>query len=83
MMVFWYPAFLNENYEGIWIGKGGPLAWPTWSPDLNPLDFFLWGCMKSRVYHGGKPEARHQLVEVINEAAVGIRNELGHMQWQH
>jgi hypothetical protein len=27
------------------------------------------------VYHGSKPEARHQLVAVIDEAAVGIRNE--------
>jgi hypothetical protein len=39
--------------------------------------------MKSRVDHGGKPEARHQLVEAIDEAAVGIRNKLGCMQWQH
>jgi hypothetical protein len=35
------------------------------------------------MYHGGKPDARHQLVEAINEAIVGIRNELGCMQWQH
>jgi hypothetical protein len=55
------------------------VAWPARSPDLNPLDFFLWGCMKSRVYHGGKPEARYQL-EAIDEPAVGIRNELGRMR---
>jgi len=34
--------------------------------------------MKSRVYRGGKPEGRHQLVEVT-EGAVGIGKEL---QWQ-
>jgi hypothetical protein len=33
--------------------------------------------MTSNVYHGGKPEARHQVVEAIDEATVGIRNELG------
>ena len=33
-------------------------------------------------YHGGKPEGRHQLVQAINEATVGIRNKLGRMQWQ-
>jgi hypothetical protein len=39
--------------------------------------------MKSRVYHGGKPEAgRHQLVEAMDEDAVSIRNELGRLQWQ-
>jgi hypothetical protein len=35
------------------------------------------------VYHGGKPEARHQLVEAIDEAAFDMRNELGRKQWQH
>ena len=24
--------------------------WPPRSPDLNPLDFFLWGFLKSKVY---------------------------------
>ena len=24
--------------------------WPARSPDLNPLDFFLWGYLKSQVY---------------------------------
>ena len=24
--------------------------WPPRSPDLNPLDYFLWGFLKSRVY---------------------------------
>jgi hypothetical protein len=33
--------------------------------------------MKSRIYDNGKLEARRQLVEAIDEAAVGIRNELG------
>jgi hypothetical protein len=24
--------------------------WPKCSPDLNPCDFFLWGCLKDKVY---------------------------------
>jgi hypothetical protein len=44
---------------------------------------YLCGYMKSRVYHGGEPEARQQLAETIDEAAVGIRKELGCTQWQH
>ena len=24
--------------------------WPARSPDFNPLDFFLWGYLKSKVY---------------------------------
>ncbi|GBM80433.1 hypothetical protein AVEN_145767-1 [Araneus ventricosus] len=28
----------------------GPLAWPPRSPDLTPLDFFLWGYVKDKVF---------------------------------
>jgi hypothetical protein len=26
------------------------VSWPPRSPDLNPLDFYLWGHLKSLVY---------------------------------
>lgn len=42
--------FLNENFNGKWIGRGGPAAWPPRSPDLTPLDFFAWGHLKTMVY---------------------------------
>lgn len=42
--------YLDENYENRWIGRGGPQSWPARSPDLNSLDFFLWGHLKSLVY---------------------------------
>lgn len=41
---------LNEVFPGRWIGRGGVVEWPPRSPDLTPLDFFLWGYLKSRVY---------------------------------
>lgn len=41
---------LNRTFPNRWIGRGGPVAWPPRSPDLNPLDFYLWGTMKSQVY---------------------------------
>ena len=31
-------------------GRGCPIAWPARSPDLNPLDFHLWGHLKSIAY---------------------------------
>jgi hypothetical protein len=43
-------SFLNENYQNRWIGRQGPVAWPARSPDMTPLDYFLWGTMKQRVY---------------------------------
>ncbi|EZA55669.1 hypothetical protein X777_04178 [Ooceraea biroi] len=35
--------FLNRQFPGRWMGRYGPIRWPARSPDLNPLDFFLWG----------------------------------------
>jgi len=41
---------LNESFSSRWLGRGGPLAWPPRSPDLTPLDYYLWGHMKTLVY---------------------------------
>lgn len=38
-------------YGARWIGRGGPVQWPPRSPDLTPLDFFLWGRIKELVYY--------------------------------
>lgn len=42
--------YLNVSYPNRWIGRGGPQEWPPRSPDLNSLDFFLWGHLKALVY---------------------------------
>ena len=42
--------YLSEEYPDRWIGRLGPIVWPPRSPDLNPLDFFYWGCLKEKVY---------------------------------
>ena len=39
-------------------------SWAPSSPDLNPCDFFLWGCMKELV-HKPWPTSLHQLKEKI------------------
>jgi hypothetical protein len=41
---------LDNQYPQRWIGGAGPHHWPARSPDLNPLDFFLWGYLKSIIY---------------------------------
>lgn len=44
--------FLCERFPERWIGRGvdAPISWPPRSPDLTPLDFYLWGRIKSLVY---------------------------------
>ena len=46
--------WLNETFPDRWIGRGGPgdtnINCPARSPDLTPMDFFVWGFIKSKVY---------------------------------
>lgn len=41
---------LSRLFGTQWIGTHGPTQWPPRSPDLTPLDFFLWGFVKNEVY---------------------------------
>jgi hypothetical protein len=44
-------GIFNRMYPNRWIGRGGSRHRPARSPDLNPLDFFLWGYVKIVVYN--------------------------------
>lgn len=68
--------YLNKIYPLRWIGRGGPQEWPSRSPDLNSLDFFLWGHMKSLVYTT-PIEDKDDLIHRITEACETIRNTPG------
>jgi len=49
----YHPAttYLRNCFPGKVIGTHEqPLSWPARSPDLNPLDFFLWGHISSSIY---------------------------------
>lgn len=59
---------LDNTYPARWIGRLGPILWPPRSPDLNPLDFFYWGCLKDKVY--AKPiRSEEELRQRVFEAA--------------
>lgn len=54
--------YLDEIFPGRWIGRRGPVEWPARSPDITPLDYFLWGYLKSKVF-----KTRPENVEVLKE----------------
>lgn len=64
---------LNVMFPGRWIGNMGPVRWPARSPDLNPLDFFLWGTLKDRVYQNVPPVNVDELHANIVNAFQSIR----------
>jgi len=41
-------AFLSLHFQNR-VERHDPVAWPPRSPDLTPLDYCLWRCMKSLV----------------------------------
>lgn len=41
---------LRQKFPGRVISRYGDVEWPARSPDLSPLDFFLWGYLKGRIY---------------------------------
>ncbi|XP_078032646.1 uncharacterized protein LOC144467630 [Augochlora pura] len=55
---------LHESFPGRVISRFGDQNWPPRSCDLTPLDFFLWGFLKSKVYIN-KPTTTHALKEEI------------------
>lgn len=64
-------AYLDQTFPDRWIGRAGPLAWPPRSPDLNPLDFYLWGHIKTSVYRT-KPRNIDELKQRITDSVAAI-----------
>jgi hypothetical protein len=54
--------YLNHKFPNRWIGCGGAQSWPPQSPDLNPLDYHVWGYMKAMVY-AHKMNKREELLQ--------------------
>lgn len=67
--------YLNRIFENQWIGTSGPLRWPARSPDLNPLDYFLWGYLKTVVYET-QPRDIDDLKSRIRNACNSIRRHV-------
>ncbi|KAJ8962607.1 hypothetical protein NQ318_001000 [Aromia moschata] len=81
--------FLNENYPIHWIEKGGPQPWPPRSPDMNPLDYFLWKHLKSLVYKTpvqNEEDLRNRIVDsclIIKKYTSGKLNFVTHDWLKH
>lgn len=69
-------AWLNEHFPHKWIGRYSENPWPARSPDLTPLDFFLWGYLKSRVYKHRPFRNIDHLEEVIRQCINNITPQM-------
>ena len=60
---------LQDTFQDRLISRRTAVNWAAHSPDLNPLDFFLWGYLKNTIY----AERHVTLVELKEAITDGIR----------
>jgi len=60
---------LNDTFSNSWICRGSTINWPPRSPDLTPLNFCLWGLMKSEVYRKNVNTRVKLLVNILDVIA--------------
>ncbi|GFT35970.1 transposable element Tc3 transposase [Trichonephila clavipes] len=66
---------LKDTFGDRLISRFGPVNWPPRSCDLTPLDYFLWGYVKSLVY-AVKPQTPDHLEDNIRRVIADIRPQM-------
>ncbi|GFV37607.1 transposable element Tc3 transposase [Trichonephila clavipes] len=66
---------LKDTFSDRLISRLGPVNWPPTSWDLTPLDYFLWGYVKSLVYVD-KPQTLDHLEDNIRRVIADIRPQM-------
>ena len=60
---------LQARFQHRVVALHHPIEWPPRSPDLTPLDFFLWGYLKQKVFStppASLGELRRRIVDEMN-----------------
>ncbi|GFV70197.1 transposable element Tc3 transposase [Trichonephila clavipes] len=66
---------LKDTFGDRLISRFGPVNWPPRSCDLTPLDYFLWGYVKSLVY-ADKPQTLDHFEDNIRRVIAVIRSQM-------
>ncbi|GFV12267.1 otoferlin [Trichonephila clavipes] len=66
---------LKDTFGDRLISRFGPVNWPPRSCDLTPLEYFLWGYVKSLVY-ADKPQTLDHLEDNIRCVIADIRPQM-------
>ena len=68
-------AFLLDKFRGRVISRRSEHFWPPYSPDLNPLDFFVWGYLEAQVKRI-KPTSVEELRAAVEDVARTVPEEM-------
>ena len=75
--------YLDGCFPNRWIGRGGAIRRPSRSPDINPLDFFLWGHYKAIIHGRTLPRNREDLMNRIVQTTDSVTEEMLANCWQN
>ena len=67
--------FLLDKFRGRVISRRSEHFWPPYSPDLNPLDFFVWGYLEAQVKRI-KLATMEELRAVVEDVASTVPEEM-------
>jgi len=62
--------FLDATFPNRWIGRVGPTTWPPRSPDITPLDIFLWRYVKDKVFSTPVPDITNLKARITDAFAI-------------
>ena len=68
-------AYLDGHLPNRWVIQRGSIEYPPHSPDFTPMDFFMWGHVKHKVYTT-KPATINELRAAIERECADIPIEL-------
>jgi len=60
---------LDATFPNRWIGRDGLTPWPPRSPHVTPLDFFLWGYVKDKVFSTPVPDITNLKIRITDAFA--------------
>jgi len=67
---------LDATFPNRWIGRDGPTPWPPRSPDITPLDLFLWRYVKDKVFSTPVPDITNSKARITDAFATIIEDTL-------
>jgi len=72
-----FSRFLDATFPNRWVGRDGPTPWPPRSPDITPLDFFLWGYVRDKVFSTPVPDITNLKARITDAFATVTEHMLG------
>ena len=71
--------FIKENFPAGFLSNRTDTPWPPNSPDLTPLDFWLWAYLKNMVYL----PPRCQTIDELKEKIMKIYSSIPRSMFRH